>query len=539
MLCLQRAALRLSPLFRDRQKATGNPSPAGDLIAALAGMFLYLLFLLLTARPLSSLLLTLAVGVLLVSLNRVKEQILREPLVLVDVYLLPQVFRYPDLYFPFLPKTFLVVFFLGAALALVLLLCLEASPAFLRSPPGMCLVIAPLAAVLVLYLRMNKGGLARLNNVLLSACPVSHDAVKDAKVNGPLASALMHPLLAGKCRREGRDFLSAPDHRPTQSRWPEAFEREILQADLRADNASNDRLTASKACLRPFGGKDLSQSLQSISSVKCSRADNASYGCLTASKACQHPDHAPHVVLLQAESFFDVRQHLSEAARERLGDFLPNWDALVREKRILPTPDSAFGAYTMRTEFEALTGLGASALGPWAFNPYTLAASRPMWSLARHFKGLGYETLCLHPYHKGFFSRQKVIPNLGFDCFLSLDDLSGLPHFGPHTSDLALGEDILRRLEASSSPLFCFVVTMEAHGPWLPGRLRPSELQETLGDIDYSFFDESMQLYLCHLRRMDHLFGLFRSWNTEGGDGKRQCILWAYGDHAPALRVVP
>ena len=45
----------------------------------------------------------------------------------------------------------------------------------------------------------------------------------------------------------------------------------------RANNASNSRLTASKACLRPFGGKDSAESLQSISSVKCSnRANNAS-----------------------------------------------------------------------------------------------------------------------------------------------------------------------------------------------------------------------------------------------------------------------
>jgi len=33
------------------------------------------------------------------------------------------------------------------------------------------------------------------------------------------------------------------------------------EATFRADNASNGRLTASKACLRPFGGKDLSQIL--------------------------------------------------------------------------------------------------------------------------------------------------------------------------------------------------------------------------------------------------------------------------------------
>ena len=43
----------------------------------------------------------------------------------------------------------------------------------------------------------------------------------------------------------------------------------------RTNNASNGRLTASKVCLRPFGGKDFSKSLQSISHVKCSNQREA------------------------------------------------------------------------------------------------------------------------------------------------------------------------------------------------------------------------------------------------------------------------
>lgn len=41
------------------------------------------------------------------------------------------------------------------------------------------------------------------------------------------------------------------------------------RVDMRADNASNSRLTANNACLRPFGDKDSGESLQGISSVKC------------------------------------------------------------------------------------------------------------------------------------------------------------------------------------------------------------------------------------------------------------------------------
>lgn len=255
-------------------------------------------------------------------------------------------------------------------------------------------------------------------------------------------------------------------------------------------------------------------------------------------------------MLVQAESLCDIRQFFQEPQRTALANFLPNWDALRSKGRVLPTPTNAFGAYTMRTEFSMLTGLQADALGPFFFNPYLLAARQPLWSLARHFLQLGYRTLCVHPYAKDFFRRDKVMPNLGFERLVDIEELAHLPKFGPYTSDAALAEWVLEELARSEKPVFCFVITMEAHGPWLEGRLTEAEIAKTLQGIDRSLFSKEIQMYLCHLRHMDAMVGLLENELsaplTRGknhGPGKhtgnaavvphKSGTLWVYGDHAP------
>jgi hypothetical protein len=97
---LQRFAMLRSPLMFMRHR----PSLAGEALSALTGIQINALFLLLTCRALLSCLLTCALFMLLVTLNRIKERILREPLVLSDAWLIPQIVLYPDMYFPYLPK---------------------------------------------------------------------------------------------------------------------------------------------------------------------------------------------------------------------------------------------------------------------------------------------------------------------------------------------------------------------------------------------------------------------------------------------------
>jgi hypothetical protein len=103
--------------------------------------------------------------------------------------------------------------------------------------------------------------------------------------------------------------------------------------------------------------------------------------------------------------------------------------------------------------------------------------------------------------------------------------------FGPYASDAALGRRIMEDLHGTERPVFCLAITMEVHGPWLQGRLTAEEIERTLRGVDRTLFTGEMQLYLCHLRHMDELFGMLR-----GADPGRRLELWVYGDHAPGLK---
>ena len=502
MACLQRVAMSLAfhaqaergrELLRFRGWA-GPLSPLGDALAVMVGVQIAALFLLVTARPVAATVLVVAVGALLVVLNRCKETILHEPLVLADAWLLGQVFRYPHLYLPFFPVK--MISLAGAVLGANLLLFLPLEPGVdsARTLSGGCFLLLAATLPVVCVMRMCQGGFPAFGDWLLRHCPVGYDAVRDAALHGPLASAVLHPVGIGKIVRESPDFINDFSIRPKASSWPESLQRFLDTPHAEAPVSRRGQ--------------------------------------------------APHVVMVQAESFADIRAWMPEAQRAALAGLLPAWGALCAKGRALPTPESAFGAYTMRTEFSMLTGLGAETLGPLWYNPYLLAARRPLWSLARHFVGQGYDTLCVHPYATDFFGRDAVMPNLGFQRFLGMDALQGLERFGPYTSDKALGECIVAELRQSTRPVFCFVITMEAHGPWLPGRLTEEEIAATLHDVGRTLFTHEQQLYLCHLRHMDAMLGMLDGALEpapecagcppgSAGELSRPGLVWAYGDHVP------
>lgn len=483
----QRLAMRYVAHARYPGKHT--PPIAGDTLAALVGAQIFCFFILITARPWMSVILSLSLMFLLLVLNRVKEQVLHEPLVLADAYLLPQVWKFPEMYFPFMPVKPMLCGALATALGLGLMLYWEPSLS-LGSYGAMVpvllgfLIFPVLGVVLLRYCPFGN----KLSTKLLKILPISHDATADAMRNGPLAAAYLQPIQAGHILRTQPDFLQSPQNRPQQSHWPEKFEQFLTTVGTN--------------------------------------------------------NHFPHVVLIQAESFADIRPRLSAIQQEVLKDFLPNWERLQSQGRVLPTPPDAYGAYTMRTEFSMLTGLKMSELGVFAHNPYILAARKPLWSLARFFSQKGYTSTCLHPYHKSFFQRDKVMPHLGFDSFEGIEELHSLPKFGPYTSDKALVQNVLERIATSPHPTFHFVISIEAHGPWQRGRLTGNEIHNCLGDSAQLFSDE-LQIYLCHLKHMDEIFGLLMDLKettlppdpAEHIAIQRPTELWVYSDHEPSLRV--
>lgn len=225
----------------------------------------------------------------------------------------------------------------------------------------------------------------------------------------------------------------------------------------------------------------------------------------------------PLIVAIQCESFVDV------AARGLPGPELPCYRRLAGESLAWGRCEvPAEGAYTMRSEFAFLTGLPRSALGLDAYDPYLTAASYAEASLARRFAASGRRAVFMHPYDRRFFDRDALMPALGFERFVDGEAFARAERFGPYVADAAVGGAIAAEIKAAREPTFLFVVTMENHGPWGPGRI--------------AGLPDPAQQYARHLENADRMIGRVAQALAERPGGGVLCV---YGDHAPARTLHP
>lgn len=235
---------------------------------------------------------------------------------------------------------------------------------------------------------------------------------------------------------------------------------------------------------------------------------------------------APPIVLVQAESFFDARR-LHPAMPQ---DLLPQFDrARARAIQSGRFAVSGWGAYTIRAEFAALSGLGPDALGYDRWNPYHAFARAELPSLARTLRDDGYRTLCLHPFDKRYYGRDLVFPRLGFDEFRGEEHFAGAARIGPYVSDAALAEHAAALLRDDGRGLFLFVISMENHGPWPAGDPRRAlpDPAPCLPDLPGR---AELRCFLHGLRHSDAMLGTIGDAAVEQGG-----LIAAYGDHVPSL----
>lgn len=240
----------------------------------------------------------------------------------------------------------------------------------------------------------------------------------------------------------------------------------------------------------------------------------------------------PHLVAVQSESFFDPRPLFAGIRPEVLVEFdRLRSDAVAHGKLKVP----AWGANTVRTEFAFLTGIGEDKLGVHRFNPYrAIAAGGDVPSLASYLKGLGYRTVCIHPYPASFYHRDRVYPRLGFDEFLDVRAFGDTMRFGPYIGDAAVADKVAALLRKATGPVFVFVITMENHGPLHLERVAPADI-EALYSVPPPEGCDDLTIYLRHLRNADQMIAKLRQ--TLDRCERPASLCW-FGDHVPIMPSV-
>lgn len=242
-------------------------------------------------------------------------------------------------------------------------------------------------------------------------------------------------------------------------------------------------------------------------------------------KVITFEDESPSVIVIMNESFSD----LSVLGTFESEPYLPYYDALDQYVIRGYTYASVFGGGTCNSEFEFLTGNSMANFNDGIY-PYQQLFLGNTFNLARLFSQLGYETVAMHPYPEKNWNRKSIYQQLGFQDFLSIEDMENVKNIRWCASDAYNYEQIIDSYENRSGPLFLFNVTMQNHGGY--------NETATLGMIEPIYIEEQYQqyydvvTYLTLIRESDRAFADLINYFSQQEDPVIVCM---FGDHQPAL----
>lgn len=436
-----------------------------------------------------------------------KFTVLKEPLVWSDFYLIREIALCPELYFSYIGRGWWIGITVGTVViitALALMPLYTEIPITIRIGLSVTALVLTYAVNLCVRLKMGRQKLY-------------YDALYDGSRLGPVYALLQQLLTKGQADR----FIQEHGLQAYLEYHEFAENKRMARLRKLREEQEEERIKKEKAQGKARGKRPRVPRIMHVDELMAMKTDPQS------------------VVLIQAESFCNLKRF--ELAEDNI--------SLVKSRKIrgLGLLDIDYlGAYTMRTEFAVLTGIRPSHLGVYAYNPYLMAYRFKFKSIARTLKEKGFTTICVHPNHRQFFSRYRVIENLGFDRFIDISELQKLKRDGKYVSDEALlgyVGDLLKQHEGKK--VFVFVITMEAHGPWdrkyYPSLFanRPvghygSELnRNTEHDMRVEPADaDRLKIYEHHLLSLD------KGINKLMKKLKKDDMMVVYGDHLPAIGAI-
>lgn len=444
-----------------------------SLLNALPGILLALVLLTLTRRLLLSFGLALALEMLLYSISRLKEKYLAVPLLPNDFYMLGQLQSGHDIFTKYVPPWGSLV--AGSLLAVAALaLLLRSEPPFLaRSVWRRAMIAVAPLALLVTCICGVSWWGAIYNSRSLTWAPWDAHVMRLA--NGMIGNlVLLHVQL---------------------DKPPQPEDLEALHQTLRQLGVST----------------------------------------LARPSAYAKPD-LPDIVVIQSESLFDPKILTGFEGHDEVLPVVDAWRKYASHGRLfVPT----FGGLTIRTEFETLTGLPLSYFPEMTY-PYLQVRTSVIPSIVQLLKAYGYRTVALHPNNPDFWNRSQTFRAMGFDRFVSLNQFSRAnrqPVYGQYLADSAMTNEVMETLPTSGCPMFLFVVSIEAHGPYKSDAGLNVKTREAMPVPKGTPSDmiAPWQRYLLHIHHADHQLGRLLQFLKHR---ERSTLVLFYGDHLPGLKPV-
>lgn len=251
---------------------------------------------------------------------------------------------------------------------------------------------------------------------------------------------------------------------------------------------------------------------------------------LTKGEESPTDERGPNVIMVQLESFFDVKYMEGVTFSE---DPIPTFTSLKAQypSGLLNVP--VFGAGTINTEFEVLTGMNVADFGAGEYPFRSVLLETACETVAYDLLASGYATHAIHNHEGSFYLRNEVYPNLGFETFTSIEYFDA-PTFNENgwAHDSLLTDEILYLLGNTEEPDFIFTVSVQGHGKY-PGEYTPKEGEITVtGGIEDEAVLAHYNYFINQLNGMDEFIAeLYAAVMALEED----TVLLLYGDHLPSI----
>ncbi len=248
----------------------------------------------------------------------------------------------------------------------------------------------------------------------------------------------------------------------------------------------------------------------------------------TGSEASSSPD----VIVILSEAFFDVRTLKNTTFSQNP---LVNYDDIISRDNCVSGMmyTTAHGGGTVRTEFEVLTGMTLDYLVNGT-SPY-LYVTDPLETMVSVFKEQGYSTTGIHTYDGKFYMRNVAYPLLGFDKFISQDEIIqnyDVSYRRGYIRDEIFMDALIDTLETNTkTPNFIFGITMENHGGY-----DPSQPEDVIVEVKNDNMDESALASVTTYTQGVYYADLALKQLVDYIDSReKETVLVYFGDHLPAL----
>lgn len=242
----------------------------------------------------------------------------------------------------------------------------------------------------------------------------------------------------------------------------------------------------------------------------------------------------PDVIVILSESFWDFSTTPSVALSEEI---TPNFEALKGESYFGTMMSRTFAGGTCGVEYEVLTGNIIRYLGIQDIS-YDTMVTKPTDTLAALFKQRGYSTVAMHSYDGDFYGRNKAFPMMGFDKFITRDDMQNPVISGRFIGDSYFTEQIIAELndppadaEYPETAKFIFAITMENHQPYDADRY----ISNTVTLLDTAMPDKLRKAAQAYARGIKNADAALKKLTDYLCERERPAVILFFGDHQPFL----